>query len=105
MKHPMKRFSVSLRLLFFVLFACTSAATLTAQYTYTFGSGNAAKVSATADGGFLLLYKITNGRLEFQKYDSNAVFQYGHTFPAEQIYSATQRYAKVFSLVDGPHED
>ncbi|HEX2898359.1 MAG TPA: PKD domain-containing protein, partial [Bacteroidia bacterium] len=64
-----------------------------------------AKVSATADGGFLLLHYAPNGQLEFQKYDSNAVFQYGHSFPAHASYNSAQRHGKVFSVMDGPHED
>jgi hypothetical protein len=79
---------------------------LAAQVTYTFGTANnGANATATPDNGFLLQYQVTNGRLAYQKYDSNAVFQYGFTQPANQIYTATQRFGKVFALLTSTHED
>lgn len=79
---------------------------LTAQVTYNFGSSNGgANVTATDDKGFLLHYQVPNGRLAYQKYDSNAVFQYGFTQPANQIYTSTQRFGKVFCLLNSTHSD
>ncbi|MFN8395061.1 MAG: PKD domain-containing protein [Bacteroidia bacterium] len=76
-----------------------------AQTTYSYGSGTGVLATPTDDKGFLLHYQVTNGRLAYQKFDSNAVFQYGFTQPANQIYTSTQRFGKVFSLLVSGHED
>lgn len=78
---------------------------LVAQATYELGTGLAPQVTATSDKGFLLHYRSTNGQLGYQKFDSNAVFQYGYNQPAHQIYASATRYGKVFSLLTTTHED
>jgi PKD repeat protein len=88
------------------MLGCMICGNLTAQVTYNFGSSNGgANVTATDDKGFLLHYQVPNGRLAYQKYDSNAVFQYGFTQPANQIYTSTQRFGKVFCLLNSTHSD